>query len=277
MTSNTLRFFTLVLSLSGTAAIGCKSDDGDDKGGAGTGVTAGTGGGAGTGGTAQGFKATLMDPQTMVAVAGHEVLALNNSTGADLGKKVTSGTDGALSFEGLPAGMVAFVAKGMTGKTIDTYQFNIDASAQDEKLWVVAKSTAMFVPQIAEFTPNLEKAAISGGVYWVNAQGVEETVGCATVAFAGTGDASDIRYFGDSNLPAPVAMRMNTNPLNGRYFVGNAPTGTQSVTASVDGKMLGSTTLMLFARKVASDGEESVCISNIYVTAAANPTPAGCK
>ena len=72
-------------------------------------------------------------------------------------------------------------------------------------------------------------------------------------------------------------MQPSTNVLNGRYFIGNAPTGKQKVSVQVGDETLGSTTLVLFARKDSTDGEDNVCISNIYVQGAdKNPTPAAC-
>jgi hypothetical protein len=275
----TFKITTLTLTLAlGVFVVGCNSDDTDE----GNGGTAGSGsnrdGGAGSGGGPTNFKATLQDPTALVAInTAHDILVLDNETGEELGKQAKSGTGGAFTIEDMPDGKVGFLVKGIAPDTIDTYQFNIDARAQDEDIWVVAKSTATLVPNLASFTADKTKASISGAVYWINAKGEEEKVGCATVEFAGSGDAADIRYFSDANLPTTIALRSSTNLLNGRYFVGNAPTGMQSVKAIVGGKELGSTALPLFAREDSSDGEDNVSISNIYVEADENPTPADCK
>lgn len=260
---------------------GC-GDDGGDDGASGSNGSSGSGGskgaddaGGGSGPTS--FRAELQDPTALVAINDpHEIRVLDNATGDELGPKATSGPRGAVTIEDMPEGKVGFLVKGVEPKTIDTYQFNIDARAQDETLWVVAKSTATLVPTLAQFTADPTKTAISGAVYWVNEDGEEEKVGCATVEFAGKGDAGDIRYFADSNLPTSSDMRADTNPLNGRFLVGNAPVGVQSVRAMVGGKEVGRTTLPLFPRKDASDGEDNLCISNIYVDTDTNPTPKDC-
>lgn len=270
-----LRMLSILTVVFALVAVGC-GDDSDDGNGGGSGTGGNNDAGGGNGAT--NFKAELQDPTALVAINdSHEIVVLDNDTGESLGKTTTSGASGAVKIDDMPEGKVGFLVKGITGKTIDTYQFNIDARAQDETLWAVAKSTATLVPNIAGFTPDKTKASISGAVYWVNDKGEEEKVGCATVEFVGASGAGDIRYFSDANLPTSIAMRANTNPLNGRYFVGNAPTGVQSVKVIVDGEELGSTKLPLFARQDSSDGEDNVCISNIYVEADANPTPAGCK
>jgi hypothetical protein len=233
--------------------------------------------GGGGGGTVS-FAAVVRDPTSDVTIEGTTVQALDNETGEPLGIEEVSGNNGAIAFEGLPAGKVAFLSVGQVGMTIDTYQYNIDADAQDETLWVVAKSTAQIVPTLASLTPDPESAAVSGAVYWVNADGVEEPVGCATIAFEGEGEATEYRYFGDNNLPTTLEMQASTNLLNGRYFIGNAPTGVQRVSAQIDGESMGETTLVLFARKDSTDGEDNVCISNIYIEGVdENPTPADCE
>lgn len=283
-----LRMLSILTIVFALAAVGCGSDEGDDdnnNGGSGNGASGNGASGSGNdidaGGTGNGptsFKAELQDPTAHVAIQdAHEIIVVDNDTGEPTGKKAMSGADGAVSIEDMPAGKVGFLVKGIAAKTIDTYQFNIDARAQNETLWAVAKTTAMIVPNLAGFTPDKTKGSISGAIYWVNDAGEEEKVGCATVAFAGTGDAGDVRYFSDNDLPTTIAMRDSTNLINGRYFVGNAPTGVQSVKVMIDGKELGSTSLPLFARQDATDGEDNVCISNIYIEADENPTPAGCK
>ena len=225
-----------------------------------------------------GFAAVLRDPVSDDPIEGATVKALDNDSGEPLDIDATSGANGRITFEGLPAGKVAFLAVGEPEMTIDTYQYNIDSDAQDETLWIAAKSTATAVPLLAGFEGDPEMSSVSGAVYWINGDGDEEPVGCVTVAFEGEGEASDIRYFGDNNLPTTVEMRGDTNPLNGRYFIGNAPPGVQEVSVLIDGTAMGSTTLVLFARKDASDGEDNVCISNIYVEGAdENPTPADCE
>lgn len=232
---------------------------------------------AGGGGT-RSFAATVKDPTSDVTIAGTTVKALDNETGEPLDIDAVSKSDGSIAFTGLPAGKVAFLSVGKEGMTIDTYQFNIASDAQDESLWVVAKSTAQIVPTLAGFTGEPAKASVSGAVYWVNKAGEEEPVGCATITFEGEGEATDFRYFGDNNLPTTLEMRDSTNLLNGRFFIGNAPTGVQKVSVQVGGKTMGSTTLVLFARQDSSDGEDNICISNIYIDGASkNPTPADCE
>jgi hypothetical protein len=269
-------FGALLLSL---VTLGCGSDDDDDN------DTAGTGGAGGGGADTVTFQGKLLDNPTEVPVPGVTVQALDNESGEKLGIKAVSESDGSVTLKGLPKGKVGFLAVGTPGKSVDTFQYNIDSDAKDEQLWIFAKNVADLVPTLADFTTDPTKAYVGGALYWVNDKGEEEPVGCATVRIEG--DLGEPRYFGNANLPIRDTpnpddpegeYRTDSNPLNGRFFFANIPPGKQKIYMVVDGADVGSTELMLFAGEESSDGELSVCISNIYVEGMdENPTPADCE
>ena len=200
-------------------------------------------------------------------VGGMEVRAIDNNTGQELGINETSDASGWVAFDGLPAGKVGFLCVGVPGDWVDTYQFNIDSDAQDENLFAVDHTTYVGVPVMAGITLEDGKAIVAGAVYWVNAAGEEEPVGCADVSSDPT--TPDVRYMGENGMPTLITEQEKTHPLWGRFVVANLAPGSATTTASVDGTDIGNTTLFTYA--------DSIAISNIYHEGTSNPTPAGCQ
>jgi hypothetical protein len=225
-----------------------------------------TGCGDDNGGTA-GFRAYIEHFGGEDLVAGMEVRAIDNNTGQELGINETSDASGWVKFDGLPAGDVGFMCVGVPGDWVDTYQFNIDSTAQEERLWAVDQTTYVGVPLMAGITMIDGKAIVAGAVYWVNAADEEEPVGCVTVDSVPA--SPDIRYMGENGMPTLITEQPDTHPLWGRFVVANLDPGQATITAYDGTTALGSTSLFTYA--------DSIAISNIYHDGASNPTPAGCE
>jgi hypothetical protein len=214
------------------------------------------------------FKAKMQHFGGEDLVPNIEVRALNNTSGAELGITATTDAAGWVTFEGLPEGNVGFRSVADANQTfVDTYQFNIDSKAQDERLWIVDQTTYLGAPLMAGLTLTPGKAVVAGGVYWVNATDEEETVGCATVK--ADPESGDVRYFGDNGMPTTIDQRSNTNPLVSYYLIANLNPGASMVKGFLDAAEKGSTALVTFG--------DAISISNIYFEGAANPTPAACQ
>lgn len=213
------------------------------------------------------FKAVVKDNLTKEILQGATVVAYDNETGEATQVQATSGQDGRITMQ-LPkaAGKMGFKVS-LTGFK-DTYQFNIAIdSEQEETLWAVSVNGYNMAAALAGFTPDPAKAIVAGAIYWVNNQGEEEFVGCATIT---SDPAGEYRYFGDTGLPAPLAQVPETTTGKGeaRFVAGNVPPGKCTLKAWVKGQEVGSATLFTFA--------DSICINNIYTEGTSNPTPADC-
>jgi len=208
------------------------------------------------------------------------ILAIDNTTGQPIpGFETISDDKSWVFFDNLPAGLVAFKVLGIENQSIDTYQFNYDANDQNEELWVVARSSVEMAPILGNVILNSEKAIASGSIYWINPDGGKEPVGCATVRIDSS--EGEIRYFGTTNVfrqDAPnQEVRTDSNPLNGKYFIANVTAGRYTVTTMLNGKNIGSTSLMLFRGDESIDGEYAISLGDIYVEGqSANPTPDDC-
>jgi hypothetical protein len=205
-------------------------------------------------------------------VSGITVKALDNETGDELGKETKSDAKGYVVFDGLPAGKVGFMAVGVTGDLVDTYQFEIDSDSQDEVLWVVDFNTYTAAPALAAVTIDPSKGIAAGAIYWKDTAECEYPIGCATVKT--DPESGEVRYFGDNDMPTKTKAddaengRDDVNPLNGYYLVANIDPGPVAVNAYMGTDLLGSTNFVVFA--------DSICIGNIYPEAASNPQPDTC-
>jgi len=283
----------VLVSLLG-ATVGCGSDeDSTPMAGGGAGVAAGAAGGvAGAAGAAPaGGPLTLTvvestnDTPIASADLAFEILALDNDTGMPLaGQQGSNDANAAVTFEGLsfPA---AFMIKGVPAQAIDTYTFNMRADDPDRLLRVVAKSSVLTVKTVANVTLDPALGDVAGAIYWINAAGVEEPVGCATVSI--DDGQGEIRYFASNNLPTtnvPIAeapnleVRTATNPLNGKFFITGTSLQRHTITAMVGGQVIGTTSLPAFPGNTSTDGENAISLSDLLVEGqSANPTPADCQ
>jgi hypothetical protein len=247
------------------------------------GLVAGLLGGCGTDGdvVTAGFKGILYDRISNVAQSDITVKAVDHDTGEILpGFETVTKFDGSLSFDGLPAGKIGFLAVKVVGEFIDTYQFAIDSDSQDEKLWIVDLGTYQIAPPAAGITIDPTKGLLAGNFYWVDEEGEEIMIGCATVA-SDTG--GEVRYFKDNGLPAntvandPLGGLDETNRLNATFLVANMEpeAGTDIAKATVTGynnmeghvgEPIGSTDLFAFGR------DQTITINNLYADTAEHPT-----
>lgn len=213
------------------------------------------------------FKAVVKDNLTKEILKGATVVAYDNVTGEATAYQATSGQDGKVTME-LPkaAGKMGFKVSLAGFK--DTYQFNIAIdSGVEETLWAVSVNGYNLAASLAGFTPDPAKGIVAGAIYWVNDQGDEEFVGCATIT---SEPAGEYRYFGDTGLPAPISQVPETTTKKGeaRFVAGNVPPGACTLKAWVKGQEVGAAHLFTFA--------DSICIANIYTEGTSNPTPADC-
>ncbi len=252
------------------------------------------------------FKATVKDRMSRNPMANVTVTAVSNTTGDPIsGQEKVSAADGTVLFEGLPGDKVGFLCHGIVGQHVDTYQFNISTTAQDEELWLVDLGTYQMAPALAGVKLDTTKGLVAGSIYWVNASDEEEPIGCAKVTSTVGGI---VRYFGANELPVKPASgdagcsdpnctedctdpancdavnctkncidagagRDGTHPNNGLFLIANMTPGPTTMKIMVDGVEKGSVNVVTFG------AENTVLISNIYADSAldANPTPAGCQ
>lgn len=240
------------------------------------GVT-GCGGGDDNGNGGKIFKGTVKDRMSRTPLPGKTCRAVDNDTGDPIpGFEFVSEAGGKVTIEDLPGDLVGFHCDAVPGDHIDTYQFNISTTATDEEIWLVDLGTYQMGPALAGLTLDTSKGLVAGSMYWVNAAGEEEPVGCAEVTSSTGGE---VRYFGANELPVnttandPDNGRDNTHPNNGLFLVANMEPGPVTLSIMVDGQERGSVDTISFG------GDQTILISNIYAdeTLTENPTPAGCE
>ncbi len=231
------------------------------------GLLVGCGGGGTSGST---FKAYIQHFGGDDLVDGLEVEALDNTTGDSLGLTATSDATGWVTFawgDTQVDDKVGFLCKAVPGDWHDTYQFDLDSSAQDERLWAVDETTYSGAPLMAGLTIEAGKAIMAGGLYFVEADGTENHIGCATVKT--NPEDGEVRYFGDNGMPAPLTTRETTNPLVAYFLIANMNPGTKVAEAYVDTEKIGQTDLHVYA--------DAISISNIYTDKATDPEPTDCQ
>ncbi|NOZ85212.1 MAG: carboxypeptidase regulatory-like domain-containing protein [Deltaproteobacteria bacterium] len=219
------------------------------------------------------FKGTVEDFKAGTTLDGMTVKALNNDTGAELGIEATSDAEGNVTIAGLPDGKVGFLVVGTEPADgyIDTYQFNIDASAEDVSLIAVDKLTYQAAPALAGIQVKEHTAAVAGAFVWKNAKGVDEPVACGTVkVFVNDAENGEVRYFNDTGMPTSLDNRKNINPQNGYYLAGNVDPGKVTIKGyDPSGKEIGSVTFPAVG--------DSICISTLYVEEGHDTNPGGCQ
>jgi len=222
------------------------------------------------------FTGALIDYLSKVPVQGLTVTVLDNVTGAPLPgfDPVVSGTGEInVTFTGLPVGKVGFKvdAKAGTPGTEDTYQFNIDSSAQGETLYSIDSQTYAMAPAAAGLTLDPTKAQVGGGFYWIKPDGEECPVCNGTVeAYTGGTQSGEIRYINDQGLPATLETLPAINETNGFYLAANLDPGAIEMRGlGADGAKVGSSVFPAFAN--------SFTISNIHVDEGATANPGTCE
>jgi hypothetical protein len=236
------------------------------------GVFSGCGGDDDNGGAT--FRAYIQNFGGDDLVADMDVEVLDNTTGNKLGIVGRSDATGwvTIKWDGqAPAAELGFLCVGVAGDTRNTYQFDLDSSAQDEKLWSVSETTYWGAALAAGLTLEDGKALLAGGLYWVDPADpneVENHIGCATVK--ANPEDGEVRYFGDNGYPTNLATRTTTNPLVAYFVIANMEPGSKTVEAFMDADKLGETDLFVYGNDVS--------ISNIYADPnQPDPEPAGCQ
>jgi hypothetical protein len=196
-----------------------------------------------------------------------EIRALDNTSGAELGINAFSDPNAWVAFEELPDGPVGFKAVGVPGEFVDTYQYDFASDAIGERLWIVNEAFYVNDPLTAEATHSAGKAMILGSLTWLNAEGGDEGVGCATIEMSP--NVGDVRYFNDVSHALPIDVLDHTNSLVPYFMITNAEPGLVTVRAIMASAEVGSTQVMCFA--------DSVCIADIFLDGASNPTPEWCE
>ncbi|MCU0661784.1 MAG: hypothetical protein MUC50_05595 [Myxococcota bacterium] len=199
-----------------------------------------------------------------------KVILLDNDTAELLAMpEQTSGSDGRLCISGLPEGKrVGLKVVGVPGQFVDTYQFNIRTDAQNEKIWIMSKSTFTASPKMAQVTVDPTKGIAAGGGYWLDKDRKEYPVECGTIEPL-TGEA-DIRYFNDQGLPAPANLATSLNRANGYWVAANMTPGKVTLQLMVDGVAVGSTTFFAYPG-------EAISFGNIEVDPEYTENPGKCE
>jgi hypothetical protein len=238
------------------------------------------------------FKGTLVDFASKAPKADVDMVVLNNETGEplDLAKwpAFKSGSKGEVVVEGLtPGTQIGFKASGKSGamEFKDSYQFNYGVEEEGRRIYAcntITYKAALSTAAIKE-VDKTTLGHLAGTVYYVDAAGIEDFIGCLTVEVQdengkkleeqvddkGKAIYAAVRYFDTRNdLPTNIKTADMTHLLNSRFMVGNLPSGRYTVVAKKkwDGSEIGRVTLHAFP--------DSIAIGNIYFKADKNPTPA---
>ena len=241
------------------------------------------------------FSGIIKDRIPRRPMANMTAVPLSNTDGSVLPgiEKQVSGSSGMVTFEGLPGdprGKVGFLveSKEINGelKYIDTYQFNIDVTAQNKDIWSLDKWTFDVAPKLAGVTADLQYGLLAGGFVFLTDAGEMQYVGCATAEITVDGEATgEVRYFGSNTLPTrnrtgpgadPTSGRDWSNPVNGLFTAANIKSGRATIKMWVNGQVMGQEDVIIFG----SSPKDALLISDVYVDktiSPENPTPADCK
>jgi hypothetical protein len=289
----------------------CGDEEEPGEGGTTGGSASGTAGGMTGGGDDAGvsctpgtidYKAKVVDATTpMTTITGVTVVVLDDKTGQPVVPEIkgVSTAGGNITLTVDKCKPFAVLAKGNDNYT-DTYSYHvrIDASGRDDALFRMGgNTTSVAVPALAVYPVLQDRAPAAGAVYWKTpSDPLYDVVGCAHIKLADGSGLKDIpmdwalRYFA-GNTPSSLAewpLEKGTRKGDGRFFVGNAETGTQTFVALVDGVEIGRTEMVIFPRSqgstsVGMEGAKTpanLFLAGIYIDAPAgakNPTPANCQ
>jgi hypothetical protein len=277
-----IKSFTIVMALFlALSFAACESDSGDTTEDAATtedsagGDTTEDAAGDDTAVADKTFTGILIDFKSKQQIAGATVTVLDNDTGEPLKDadgvvmETTSGAAGEVTFT-FPGSLdkVGFLAV-LDGQK-DTYQFQLPADGVEETLWTVDTQTYVGAPALAGVAQDSALGVLAGGIYYMNPEGEEEAIGCATADTDPAG--GEVRYFGASGLPTTLDKQPSINPAVPYYLIANIPVGKTTIKAfDSEGNEIGDT----FIHSVAG----AICIGNIYAndTVTANPTPVTCQ
>ncbi|MBI5529327.1 MAG: carboxypeptidase regulatory-like domain-containing protein [Deltaproteobacteria bacterium] len=244
-----------------------------DGGGGGGGDTGGSDGGvtiedAGEG-QPKSISGTVTDFQSKQPVADVTVELYDDDNGASLGISGTSGADGTITLDGIPASKGKVGVKTTKADNMDTIQYHFDSGATGETFYIISQTTVSLIAGILGVTIDPAKGVAAGSVYYGPSTD-EEPIGCATVATDPAG--GEIHYMDNSGIPTKDRDTKGTNPKNGYFSILNMEPGAININATVGGATESSILPKLDANTVA--------ISNVRFLKdkyAANPQPAACE
>ncbi len=239
-------------------------------------------------------SAVVIDFQTRAPLSGAKVQQFNAGTGQLFGPVLTSDTYGVVqaTVEACPS-TVSFRVRRDGQRDTYTLHVPVPGAGQAATLWSVANGTYVAAPALAGISIDESKGLLIGGLYFVNGQGENEAVGCATIGVPGAPPSAsafataNIRYMNDAGLPTTLAQRHSINPQVPFFIVGNLPVQEDTsgldlpwlVTAQVGEQLIGHTTVPAIAG--------AVMIADVFTYTAAtvpegfapileNPMPPGC-
>lgn len=242
--------------------------------------------------TRSGFLVAITAQDTAAPIkVPHKIVVLDSLTGKPLDpplSAMTSSTDGSWMIKDIPtATPIALHIQGQGDATTGYYDSvitNITAKTSDDPLTRISSaSTASIAGQVAGFTPDATKGAISGGVYLVKDGKRTGVIGCTQVWLdddtAQPPSKGDLRYVGSNGLPAPIATADRTEATRGAFLFANIEKGKHKVKFSVDGgkNFFGETEFYIgMAREDATSAYKGI-LYQIGIEVDEDKTPAGCK
>jgi hypothetical protein len=158
---------------------------------------------------------------------------------------------------------------------IDSWTYHIKvgdplwAGNQPIPIPVVAAGAARIVEQSAMFVADSNAGPIVASVFEGTGPGDRTFVGCVTVELADDPTNATVRYFGDQDLPNTTSTQ--TSSINGRFYVGNASPGEHTINVMSNGQMIGSETICIEPRSVATTAEGNVFLTGVYLPAGTSP------
>lgn len=219
----------------------------------------------------------------------HEVELVNAKTGQPLpGFKTTSAPGGKYAFKNVPGDIeiaVHAIGVGPVGDSSSTYDSIAlyVREAGDNLLRVSSVGTAGIAGTAADFTPNDDKAALSGAVYQVDAKGKRiGQIGCAQIYLddlphPATSVAQ--RYNAANGIPTTLRRLDKTLTNSGRFYFGNLPKGQHTLRVTLDDGKTFIAERSVFVGKTRAEAG-SPYKSVLYLVGidveGPNPTPTGC-
>lgn len=278
---------SLMLALGSAYACG-----GDDGGGDGNG---GGNNGGGNDGGAGGSKTFYVANSVNVSqrIPGIKVRFFNPEDGTFYPGEYTANGNGEFTAE-RPEGSGIFVEASPDGQWSDGWNHPPSRKGEEALVRISGAASASAVPMLADYENNPDASPVAGAVYWRNAQGEDEFVGCVTIDEV-EGSTENVRYF-DDVLPTSLDVRgadQGTKPYDGvnsapagKFFIANTFAGEQTITARINNEVVATRKIFIVPRKEGNEvATEPKQKSNVHFAAiwiddpkyTSNPTPADCK
>jgi hypothetical protein len=205
---------------------------------------------------------------------------LDNCTGEKLGISVVSGSDGTFELTGLPGTAddpvpVGILAVGVlddqgAAVRIDTYTFNVKSNEQDRDIYSIPETMATLIPDQLGVTQADDKGSVTGAVYYIASDGNPYPLDC--VVGRVEDDPTAEVYYSETSL---FDKALTETSANGRFVALNIEPGYVTISALIDGEVVGSVSLPVVASGDSTGGAGTSNISRIILMPAdgADPTP----